>query len=152
MSESLFFVRPQAYDIFGYSDPRNVVNTCSFSSTAILFAIFHGSLMTCAALVLSARRFSTNMPISGNCSAAISAACHPPADNKDAALKPVMWGEIPVDHGGTGSISGTLDETNSGSRGERAGDYLGRCKRQLRALQFYLPGSDPPPSRNKLYA
>lgn len=34
------------------------------------------------------------MSLAGNCSLAISAACHPPPEDQNPALKPVMWGEV----------------------------------------------------------
>ena len=37
------------------------------------------------------------MPIAGPCSAAISAACHRPEEDVDAATKPVMWGTVSSD-------------------------------------------------------
>lgn len=44
-------------------------------------------------LGLSLRRFKSEMPLAGLCSAAISAACHPPKDDLNAALGLVKWGE-----------------------------------------------------------
>ena len=35
----------------------------------------------------------------GSCSAAISAACHPLADEADVALVPVKWGVVGIDQG-----------------------------------------------------
>ena len=51
------------------------------------------------------RRFPTGIPLAGNCSLAISAACHPPPEDQNPALKPVMWGEVQL-----GDTSGE-DET-----------------------------------------
>lgn len=51
-------------------------------------------------LIMKIRVTSYAMAI--NCSAAISAACHPPPGDTKAAFKPVMWGEVdmPVAGGG----------------------------------------------------
>jgi hypothetical protein len=35
----------------------------------------------------------------GSCSAAISAACHPLADEVDVSLMPVKWGVVSIDKG-----------------------------------------------------
>lgn len=48
----------------------------------------------CTVVGLGLRRFGSQMPIAGSCSAAISAACHP-TEGEEHALKPIMWGEIP---------------------------------------------------------
>jgi hypothetical protein len=67
---------------------------CNFLETiAIIFAIGLGGFMVLVILMLGLRKFQSNIPVAGNCSAAISAACHPPEDDKEAAQKRVMWGE-----------------------------------------------------------
>jgi hypothetical protein len=49
------------------------------------------------------RRYDSRIPIVGSCSAAISAACHRPADDEDAALEAVKWGVVErEDTGGVG--------------------------------------------------
>lgn len=54
-------------------------------------------------VVLTAwRKLRWEMPLVGSCSVAISAACHRPADDTDAAYLPVSWGEIPSE--GTKSL------------------------------------------------
>ncbi|KAJ5171183.1 uncharacterized protein N7500_003966 [Penicillium coprophilum] len=64
-----------------------------------MFAIIVGGSLFIVALLLSLRRFNSPMPLLIQCSAAISAACHPTTssmdDTADHALKPVQWGEIP---------------------------------------------------------
>ncbi len=45
------------------------------------------------------RKYATGMPLSATCSGAISAACHPPPDDVDAALLPVQWGVVSSDDG-----------------------------------------------------
>ena len=37
------------------------------------------------------------MPLAGSCSAAISAACHPPEADVDASIKRIMWGVVAED-------------------------------------------------------
>ena len=45
------------------------------------------------------RRYEEGMPLAGSCSAAISAACHPQADEVDVSLVPLKWGVVDVDKG-----------------------------------------------------
>jgi hypothetical protein len=45
------------------------------------------------------RRYKSGMPLAGSCSAALSAACHPLADEPDVALLPVKWGVVSVAEG-----------------------------------------------------
>lgn len=40
------------------------------------------------------RHFPKDMPLASTCSAAISAACHRPAEDFDAHLLPVQWGVV----------------------------------------------------------
>ena len=40
------------------------------------------------------RKLYGKIPLASSNSYAISAACHPPEQDTDAALKPVMWGEV----------------------------------------------------------
>ena len=53
-----------------------------------------GFFMLLAAVVCGFRRFASHMPVAGSCSVAISAACHPPKDDVDAAYLLVGWGEV----------------------------------------------------------
>lgn len=94
VSQSLFYVEVLPYDFYGKPKPSRRLVTCGFSPIAIIFGIGLGSSMVFAILGLGLRRFQTNIPLAVSCSAAISAACHPPPGDGHA-LKPVMWGEIP---------------------------------------------------------
>lgn len=95
--------------------PNDRLVGCGYSPIALIFAIFLGSLMVCTVIGLGMRRFSSNMPLAASCSAAISAACHPPPGDQHA-LKPIMWGDIPVkkvNHSRrTGSESNDEEATN----------------------------------------
>ena len=52
-------------------------------------------------------RYNGGMPLAGSCSAALSAACHPAADEQDVALVPVKWGIVSISQGvGHCSLSG----------------------------------------------
>lgn len=81
--------------------------------------------MVCTIIGLGMRCFSSSIPLAASCSAAISAACHPPPGD-DHAFKPVMWGEIPIkkanhsrrtsseDYGEATSCSESSVDTRSG--------------------------------------
>lgn len=50
--------------------------------------------MLVAILVNGFRTYPPGMPLIGSCSAAISAACQRPSEDKEAHLLPVQWGVI----------------------------------------------------------
>jgi len=93
VSQAAIAVRMNVYDFEGkYSAP---------DSFAALFSSFNGAISaTVWALVLvlilhgmAFRRLRTeNMPFMAGNSLAISAACHPPKSDTDAASKPVAYG------------------------------------------------------------
>ena len=58
-------------------------------------AICFGIFMLVLFVVNSMRHLPKGMPLASTCSAAISAACHPPAADMEAHLLPVQWGVIP---------------------------------------------------------
>jgi hypothetical protein len=68
--------------------------TWGFSPQAMLILVLLIMLMYAALLGFSARSLASRMPVSGSCSAVISAMCHPPADEdgEEAVLKPLKWG------------------------------------------------------------
>lgn len=71
------------------------VNSLAYSGLPLFVALLVGSLMVLVLVWLSFRKLKSNIPLAGGCSAAISAACHPPEDENpdNAALGMVMWGE-----------------------------------------------------------
>ncbi|KAJ6180876.1 hypothetical protein N7519_011337 [Penicillium mononematosum] len=84
------------YDGFGvrvsFPLENNAQHTTFLVPFLVLSTLAHGSLWSWRFLMF--RRFkSAAMPIAMNSSAVISAACHPPSDDVDAAEKPVMWGQ-----------------------------------------------------------
>ncbi|KAE8393115.1 hypothetical protein BDV23DRAFT_180994 [Aspergillus alliaceus] len=94
LSQSIFFVNIQAYDVRDQPDPSKSTRGCGYSPIAIFCGLLVSGVAIIALLGLSCRRLKSRMPLATHCSAAISAACHPPPDDHDAALKPVMWGEV----------------------------------------------------------
>ncbi|KAL4943625.1 hypothetical protein BDV06DRAFT_234506 [Aspergillus oleicola] len=93
ISQSFFYVEIVTFDVSGEYPHMTV--SCGYSPAAIIPAIILGSLLVLGGVVLGMRRFKSRMPLAVHCSAAISAACHPPSGSGtvDHALKPVQWGE-----------------------------------------------------------
>ncbi|KAJ5752735.1 hypothetical protein N7520_009652 [Penicillium odoratum] len=88
ISQSLCYILGEA----NYSDKLSAVG---WSPLPTFLAILVGSLLVLLMILLGCKRFKSNMPLAGGCSAAISAACHPPwCENLDTAtLGPVRWGQ-----------------------------------------------------------
>lgn len=121
VSQSLFYVRVILYDENMQHDSNLDVNSCGWSPVALICAIIVGSVMILTLLGLSTRSFRSVIPLAGSCSAAISAACHPPDDDVDAAIKPIMWGEICSSANRSHSTS-TLTSLLDAEQGEDDGD------------------------------
>lgn len=95
VSEGFFFVQVLPRNIRGEEVPSRLLNTCGYSPGALLAAVCLMIVLAVGIFVVSRRQFKAqSMPLAMNCSATISAACHRPAHDIDAAVKPVMWGEV----------------------------------------------------------
>lgn len=68
--------------------------TCGYSPLAIILVIITGFSLMLATILLGCRRYEAGIPLAGNCSAVISAACHPEGNlgDADAAYLPLRWG------------------------------------------------------------
>ena len=103
ISQSLFLANVKRRTIpVDIADPlANTSVTCGYSVIPIIFSISVGGAMLIFVLALaSSRRIDGRMPLMGSCSAIISAACHPVANEElgdgEMALLPVQWGEVQV--------------------------------------------------------
>ncbi len=105
VSQSIFLARVSDTTKFGgdainADDPgstssnNNNISTCGYSPIAIIFVIVFGSVTMLFSIACGLRRSTVGMPIAGSCSAAISAACHPPPEDLNVSSKPVMWGVV----------------------------------------------------------
>jgi hypothetical protein len=92
LSQSLFLVSIDVYDLAGSFDPSQSILTCGFSCIALIFLIGIGWFVFIVGVGSGLRRYEAGMPLAGSCSAALSAACHAPQDEPDVALVPVQWG------------------------------------------------------------
>jgi hypothetical protein len=134
VSQSLFFVQIISFDINDVPIPTAGSARCAYSPVAMLFAIIVGSSLLIIPILLSLRRFESPMPLVAQCSAAISAACHPMTSSMDDtanhALKPVQWGEIPGIYSDRGMMvfsrrmDGDEDVSGSGSGNEELQQIL----------------------------
>ena len=105
VSQSIFLARVTVLDPTGAEDTSQSISTCGYSNIAIIFVISFGSILPLIAIVYGFRRYPSGMPLAASCSAAISAACHPPEADIDAASKPLQWG-----------VTGEVVETNAGRK------------------------------------
>lgn len=92
-SESLFFARIKAY-YEGEEVPSSTISSIGYSALSMAFACIVSLLMLGFIDIKARRRFNQGPPLVSHCSAAISAACHLPPHEIDAALKPLQWGVV----------------------------------------------------------
>jgi hypothetical protein len=91
-SQSIFGVQITVTDEQHF--PRGQISTCGYSPMPIILAIIVATIIAGSGLVVARRRYKTGMPLASSCSAAISAACHPPEGGVDAQFLPVQWGAV----------------------------------------------------------
>ncbi|OJJ34834.1 hypothetical protein ASPWEDRAFT_39931 [Aspergillus wentii DTO 134E9] len=109
VSQSLFYVNVLAYDLNHELTHYGVTTGLGYSPISIILAIIVGGVMLLGLIVIGTKRLKSRVPVAAGCSCVISAACH--SNDEDAALKPVMWGEIleqdgAADDGSEGSKAG----------------------------------------------
>ena len=97
VSQSLFLVNMTGYSTKGQK-LMQTISGIGYSCIAIITVIFFGAILLLLE-VLNGFRVHRGMPLAGSCSAAISAACHRPDEDVDAATKPVMWGVVHSENG-----------------------------------------------------
>ncbi len=111
ISQSVFFVRTVAYNPDGTKYPPDDTSRVGFSPIGIIFAFSLAiSMLLALGVVAFVKKYPDTIPLMSTNSAAISAACHPPADDFDAYLLPVQWGVISSEDSGTGECSFTTSK------------------------------------------
>lgn len=98
-AQSLFVVRVQIRDPNKLLPPDSIISSCGYSSGAIMLTIVIGTLIVLATGATGLRKFPAGMPLAATCSGAISAACHPPLGDENAAVLPVQWGVVRIKEG-----------------------------------------------------
>ena len=91
VSQSIFLAR---VNIFAGNHTFDGLSTCGYSPMAIIFVIILGFIIVLVGIANGFRKVTDGMPFAGSCSAAISAACHPPKADVDASTKRLMWGVV----------------------------------------------------------
>ncbi|KAJ5632791.1 hypothetical protein N7490_009130, partial [Penicillium lividum] len=96
LTESIFLVLINDFDLHGQLNLGNSQMTVSYSVIPMIVICTVLGASLAGLLLISLRRFKSSMPLlTTTCSAGLSAACHPPVDDTEAAFQPVQWGEIP---------------------------------------------------------
>ena len=119
VSQSLFLARVASFDSDGVEDMEYTISTMGYSCIAIITVIILGSIVVALGILNGFRKYRPGMPLVGSCSAAISAACHRPWDDVDAATLPVLWGAVSgKEEGGPGHCCFTSFDTSPPVEGE----------------------------------
>jgi hypothetical protein len=114
ISQSLFVQITDLYDVNGEYWNGTPGVALGYSLSAILACVVWSFIMLVALYGSSLRRFDArNMPLMGSNSLAISAACHPPAEDANAATSMISYGVLPGNGNRVGFMSfevGALQE------------------------------------------
>ena len=94
LSQILFLARVDTFDSDGTIDSANSFSSVGYSPIAIVTFLILSSSLVIAAYYARFRTYKPGIPMLGPCSAAISASCHRPVDDVDAANWPVQWGAV----------------------------------------------------------
>ncbi|KAE8398432.1 hypothetical protein BDV37DRAFT_31457 [Aspergillus pseudonomiae] len=84
--------RPNTH--FPSASDSGIITACGYSPLAIITALAVAILMFAVLTTVSTFKLKPDIPVIGSCSVAISAACHPPEEDSDAAGKPLSWGAV----------------------------------------------------------
>ena len=93
LSQSIFLARVDVIDQNG-EPSYDSISTCGYSPMALIFVICLGAVLVLIGIACGFFKSKGDMPLAGSCSAAISAACHPPESDVNASTKPLMWGVV----------------------------------------------------------
>lgn len=95
-----------AYNKLRERDPYFDVIALGYSPLAIIISICVSILLPASLFLIGCRRFKTGMPITGSCSLAIAAACHPRTktnyEKLDIEYQLLKWGAEPSKPGEIG--------------------------------------------------
>lgn len=121
ISQSIFPTVLAEYDPSGNLYDAVSIASCGFSPMAMVFVLIAGGFLIAGTILLGFFSYSGAIPLVGSCSAAISAACHRPPWDDNAALKPVKWGVVPEmgDPSGVGHCTFSSGDVEPLQNGER---------------------------------
>ena len=97
-SQSIFLDRRVVRSVW-WDDPytdssTGSVATVGYSPLAVILVLVVGVIMVATLVALGFRRYKAGIPLAASCSAAISAACHPPAHETHASVLSLKWGVV----------------------------------------------------------
>jgi hypothetical protein len=99
VSQAIFLARVTTLQRDGEEDQTTSISTCGYSCIGIIFVLIVGFLAVVSSIGIGFRRYPAGIPLAAGCSAAISAACHPPScEDVDAAVLPLKWGVVSEGH------------------------------------------------------
>lgn len=93
ISQAIFIISVDMYRD-GKREADADLTGLNYSPLAILLTILLGFCMMLVLVGMGFRRYEGAIPLASNDSIAISAACHGPETDNDAAILPVMWGVV----------------------------------------------------------
>ncbi|KAL8646287.1 MAG: hypothetical protein Q9226_006927 [Calogaya cf. arnoldii] len=91
VSQCFYISILEAYDHDG-NYWYDVIRGCGYSPRALLTTICVGTLVLGFGVANGFRTYKPGIPLVGSCSAAISAACHPPQGHYQPSGKAILWG------------------------------------------------------------
>jgi hypothetical protein len=93
VARSIFLVEINVFDYDG-NPIAEKVSACGYSAMAIVLSLFVSGAIILALLANGVRKLEPGMPLASSCSLAITAACHTPPGDEDAALLPLNYGVV----------------------------------------------------------
>lgn len=96
ISRSIFLLEVGVYGINGQLDPFRTVNACGYAGQPVILALILGLVMIAFLVGFGWRKLTPGIPAMGNCSIAISAACHANPQEKRLEVLPLQYGVIPA--------------------------------------------------------
>lgn len=81
-------------EYFPMASENGTITAVGYSPLAMIIAIVVAGVLFASLLCIAMLKLKPGMPLAGSNSIAISSACHPPADDRDAAMKPLLWGVV----------------------------------------------------------
>ncbi|GAB7353596.1 hypothetical protein MBLNU459_g4017t1 [Dothideomycetes sp. NU459] len=92
IARSIFLLEVNFYN--SSDDNYGSLSTCGYSPAAIIVSLIIGGVLIIALIINGFRKLNPGMPIAASNSVAISAACHRPAGDLEAALMPIKYGVV----------------------------------------------------------
>ncbi|KAF2492986.1 hypothetical protein BU16DRAFT_466268, partial [Lophium mytilinum] len=101
ISQSVFVVQTAGWNADGSRNYQYDASRVGWSIMGIIFSLVSGCIIVLTVLLFGFRKLprgAQSAPLVRTCSAAISAQCHRPTEDKEAHLLPVQWGVVSWNH------------------------------------------------------